>query len=243
MAISARKAIKFAAWLLGTITVGALSNPVWEFVFRPTFSWFGRFMLDLATLGIAAFKDTMYREVAKGFHEAPSVAVYFAVMTAVAVLYIAIPASMWMRDRRFSSSISGFDEEIINLEKRLSNPSWTTPDREIQEQIAHIRVTLDKSRIFQRYMKRLTAFSLIAGIAVSASCFVGASRERYINSAISNFKQSLTICAPAMTSAEVNQFESRFAAIRTRADYVEVLARIHDSCGEQKPLLPPFDVW
>jgi hypothetical protein len=56
--------------LVGTIVVGALGSGVWDLALKPSAQWMGQLVLTAVTLGSGAMKDQIYREAAKGFHEA-----------------------------------------------------------------------------------------------------------------------------------------------------------------------------
>lgn len=66
---STRKAI---LGVIAALVVGGLGNGVWEYVLEPAFTWSVAGVLNVATLGVQSFKDDLYREIAKGFHEESS---------------------------------------------------------------------------------------------------------------------------------------------------------------------------
>lgn len=70
------KTIRFIAI---TIVLGAIGSGAWEWVLKPALTSASEFGLDVATLGIKSFKDSLYQEVALGFHEEPSVRLYLAI--------------------------------------------------------------------------------------------------------------------------------------------------------------------
>jgi hypothetical protein len=65
---------KWTLALLGTIVLGAIGSGVWDVVFKPFFSWIAEILLNVATLGLAAIRDEMYVEIAKGTYERAGVA-------------------------------------------------------------------------------------------------------------------------------------------------------------------------
>ncbi len=64
---------------LVTIFLGAVGSGVWEWLLKPAMSGTSELVLDVATLGMERFKDSLYKEVALGFHEDPSLRVHRAV--------------------------------------------------------------------------------------------------------------------------------------------------------------------
>jgi len=65
----------------------------------------------------------------------------------------------------------------------------------------------------------------------------------YSTSAIDHFEQSYAICLPFMSSSERDEIRSDFARIRTKADYVSVLARLDRTAHVHNIDLPKFSVW
>jgi hypothetical protein len=70
------------------IVLGAIGSGVWEWVLKPAVAQTSKLGLDIATLGIQSLKDSLYRDVAQGLHEGPSVRIYFA-------LYGLLPMSIF----------------------------------------------------------------------------------------------------------------------------------------------------
>ena len=55
-----------------TVVLGAVGSGVWEWLLKPALAGVGDVVLNIATLGVASFKDSLYKQIALGFHEAPS---------------------------------------------------------------------------------------------------------------------------------------------------------------------------
>src|SRR6266536_2883145 len=62
----------------------------------------------------------------------------------------------------------------------------------------------------------------------------------YTTSAIDHFEQAYAICLPFMSSFERDEIRSDFARIKTKGDYVSVLARLDRKAHEHKIDLPGF---
>jgi len=71
-------------WLLGiagTVALGAVGSGLWDVMLKPSFWWLGRWLLTIVTLGLSSVKDGIYRDVAKGHHELPSLYILLIAIT------------------------------------------------------------------------------------------------------------------------------------------------------------------
>ena len=58
--------------ILITILLGAVGSGVWQYIIEPSFSSGINIFLNIVTLGMEEFKNNIYMEIAKGFHEESS---------------------------------------------------------------------------------------------------------------------------------------------------------------------------
>ncbi len=63
-----QKYLRWMSWLVGTLTVGALGNGLWELA-RPLLIWLFGVTIDVANLGMTSLTDSMYVEIARGTNE------------------------------------------------------------------------------------------------------------------------------------------------------------------------------
>lgn len=78
------------------------------------------------------------------------------------------------------------------------------------------------------------AVGLVLGFAMTQS---------YINKAITNFEQTLKIVSPVLSQSERLEAESRFARMRTRQDYVDLLATLNQDAKRGALEIPGFEPW
>jgi hypothetical protein len=90
----------------------------------------------------------------------------------------------------------------------------------------------------------------IALYAASAVLTVGAvahlinmSRVSYINLAISNYHQTLRVARPYISEQERLATDSRFAQIKTRQDYANILDRLDRIAVDHGQNVPHFTAW
>lgn len=62
----------YLKWVVITVLLGAIGSGVWEYILKPIALGGTNFLLEVATLGVANFKDSLYEEIALGHHELPS---------------------------------------------------------------------------------------------------------------------------------------------------------------------------
>jgi len=72
---------KTAQFIAITVVLGAIGSGAWEWILKPTLTIASEFGLNIATLGIKNFKDSLYKDIALGFHEEPSLRLYIAVFS------------------------------------------------------------------------------------------------------------------------------------------------------------------
>jgi hypothetical protein len=60
---------KTLKYVLATIILGAVGSGAWEWLLRPALAGSSDFLLSVGTLGVKAFKDSLYAEIARGLHE------------------------------------------------------------------------------------------------------------------------------------------------------------------------------
>ncbi len=79
---------KYILSLIGIVLLGSLSNPAWDFVVKPLCVLLYKITLNISVLGLEVFKNQIYRDIAKGFHEHPSLQLYGIVLSCAIVAYL-----------------------------------------------------------------------------------------------------------------------------------------------------------
>jgi hypothetical protein len=64
--------VKALRFVVGTVILGAVGSGAWEWVLKPSLVGISEFGLNVATLGVQSFKDSLYRDIAQGLHEKSS---------------------------------------------------------------------------------------------------------------------------------------------------------------------------
>jgi hypothetical protein len=209
----------------GTILLGALGSGLWEQALRPLGQWLGRTLLTVVTLGSSALKDGIYREAAKGVHEAGGLQVLF-LMTLLLIglyslppAYVAVIRSTDKRIEKFRKSIQalGTEERITSLRKR---------DADLNRKLSILQII---------------GFGVV--LLFATNTLINFLELDQANGAYTFFAQSMAICRPYLDDQQARLLESRFAGINSREDYVGVINDLRHIAASNQRKLPDFNPW
>lgn len=230
--------------LVAALIVGGLGNGVWEYVLEPAFTWSVTGILNIATLGVQSFKDDLYREIAKGFHEESSLslanALYYWVGYGVAFgLFL-----FTRRTKNLVSKISSHNKKLGDLEAIADGDvDSREPNNDIRMRISKLREENSSLAPKAKLMHKAAYFLFALGIAFFAWMVIGMEKARYINSAIVHYEQSLSIVTPLATDKELAAFKSRFARVASKGDYEALISDIAHVGERGRLKVPDFKVW
>jgi hypothetical protein len=228
------KALKWILGVLGALVVGALGSGLWQNVFGPALHFVTRWGLDLASLGFASYKNSVYQQIAADNQSEVSTSVLGL------VTIILIIATTWHAKYQFiknSSERSRIQGTLGSLSPGTGSPT-TSP-----EEAHELRGRLERQLRNLRNARRSdTVVSVLLVI-----CLVGAlivwNKFSYVNSADAHYHHVLRIALPYLAAGEQAQIDSDFAQIRTRKDYVKVLSKLESQCKAHGLTVPEFDPW
>lgn len=230
--------------VIAALIVGGLGNGVWEYVLEPAFKWSLSGILNIATLGVQSYKDALYREIAKGFHEESSLslanALYYWTGYGVAFgLYL-----FTRKTKSLVSQIASSAKELDHLEAISDGRAEPNKsDDDIGIRISQLRA--ENLRLARK--AKLTHNAAYIFFALGAFFFawmvIGTVKDRYINSAIVHYEQSLSIIAPLATEKELLSFKSRFAQLGSKENYESLVSDIADIGKRGDLALPYFKAW
>lgn len=208
---SFRKILIGITGFLGLLIVGGLSNGVWEYILQPLTNFLLQSALYVSTLGINSYRDDIYLQVAKNFHESSSIVLYALFITTI----LAIGAGIFL-----SSFI------LSDLKKKIKAGTGIGKYKKFVKIVDH---KLSRYIIFA-YLIFAFAFFTIDII-----------RETYINESITYYTQSLKIITPYISSKQHNDFESKFSSIKNRQDFIDLISQMRVIADNNKTNLPKFD--
>lgn len=229
---------------LVALIVGGLGNGVWEYVLEPVFHKGAAFVLSVATLGATSFKDALYLEIAKGFHEKDSI--FTAKLLTALVVYgmLAATFALTRSAKTLVSRIESSKEEIGKLGLEISGKLTEMMDRQVNLERIRVMETRSADQLIRaRRLQRSTFGIWVPSVAFAAWMLVGLVKSRYVNSAITHFEQSVAIVAPYASDREVVMLRSRFGLLASREDYQRILSEIESIGARGHVNIPQFKAW
>jgi len=227
--------------VIAALLVGGLGNGVWEYLLKPAFAWSISGIVNIATLGVQSFKDDLYREIAKGFHEESSLSLANALYYWVGYL---VTCGLFLLTRKAKNLVSRIEsavKELDDLEAIADGRAEPNePKGDIRVRISKLRTENSKLAPKAKLMHKATYVFLAFGIIFFAWMTIGTVKDRFINSAIVHYQQSLLIVAPLATDKELAAFRSRFARIASKSDYELLISDIAHVGGRGGLMLPDF---
>jgi hypothetical protein len=222
---------KKVRWLLavaGTLLLGALGSGIWQDILRPVVHISTRWVLDVASIGMKNYKNSVYEQIAADNHT------LVAVYTQIIVLYFLLPVVMF-------SSLFAYSR-LLKLRRLIRD--YLGEDEPMNELSAD---ALKQQAISD--LKRTAVFSAALWIAAILCCagimtlIVSAARLAYVDSADTHYHQVLRLVSPYLDAHEILQVDSDFSQIGSREDYVKLLTNLEQPCRSHGRTVPQFDPW
>lgn len=216
---------KIVLGVLGTIVLGAFGSGLWDVALKPSGLWLGRLILTIVTLGSTRFRDQIYREAARGNHEAGAMHVLFFVVLVLVNVFLLLS---------FFDQIKGSATRYVKkLEAEIDGLETDT-------KLAILRKKLQQ-------LERVRAISRMVGIGC-AILFATVTFIQYLqlnqaNAAYTFFTQSITICRPYLDENHARMIESRYAAMNGRDDYLGIIGDLKQISEANHRKLPDFTPW
>lgn len=85
--VTAKRFLKFTLGVIATIFLGAIGSGLWERFLGPFLDWLSRVTIGAFAWGHASYRDSIYSDAARGFHEAQSLALYTVFLGFLPLLY------------------------------------------------------------------------------------------------------------------------------------------------------------
>lgn len=94
---------KSMRFVLITVVLGAVGSGVWEWMLKPALAGSSEVVLNVATLGITVFKNSLYQDIALGFREEPSLRLYTVIFGLLPTSIVGFVAGLLTARRRVKS--------------------------------------------------------------------------------------------------------------------------------------------
>lgn len=212
--ISKNKTLSLILGLIGTLIIGGLGSGVWEYILKPLFSHSINFILDLSTLGMDTFKNSIYEEISQGFSEKNSIKNYTLIIGFLIGFYLI--------------SILSVFRKLRNLKK--------------ENEPIYIDFNSDKDKELTKISLRIKIF-LFFVICFSITLLVNTKRLDYINESILYYNKLKTIITPYITDKELKLLDSRYAQIKNKEDYQTIINELLKVSESNNIIIKKRDIW
>ena len=220
----------------GAILLAIVGNALWEFLVRPSLLASQDFLLNLSTLGIQAFKDSMYVDIAKGRYDRASVELLGQYMALVGGCAFFAISMLFMTTKRLRGQLNKLKEKVQSMDHADSVEKIVTKEGLLAS------MADDEKKL--RKLDRLAYFlAFVVGTMVLANLTAGL-RIKYMNAAVTNFEQTLSITKPYLTVPRKEELlRSTFSQIRNKDGYVQLIEELRGIAEKNGQHVPEFKIW
>jgi|GEM_PF-1520861 len=236
------KYLKWFAGILGAIILGAIGSGVWESILKHLLTSTRDFFLNIVSLGIKSYKDATYSEIGKGFHEASSLDLQTLFIFLLILALLSLVIFMYFSTKRLEEKHTKLLREIENDIKEVDNP--TVSNNSLEDIKKSLKDLHERASTTSFKSIRILVYSVAILVITTCSFFtVDITKVRYVNSAITHFKQLDAIVAPFLKDSERLEIISSFAQIKSKEDYVAIIQRLETIAKQHGKSTPQFSVW
>jgi hypothetical protein len=219
--------------ILGALTLSAVGSGVWQEIFGPVFHTGGRWILDLASLGVSSYKNGVYRQIAADNPSLVALNVYLIIIIINETIWIGIFSFLLY----WNSNLRRTSEQLLI---RLSGSPPTPPP---ENAVENLRGEIGGQLKSLRRIRVVTWVVALFMIFLVANDLARQVKLSYINSADTHYHQVARLASPYLDARELAQIESDFAQLNSREDYVKVLSSLESACNAHGRIVPQFDAW
>jgi hypothetical protein len=223
------KYIKWTLGVVGTLFLSGLGTGIWQYIIGPTFHTFHtstRWVLDLASLGMASYKNGVYQQIATDNPASVGIVTLILALSLYLVVTLNLTTDAFLNMKAIGKKL----RKLTRLQSGA--PPDTEPefvaDREAKY-IGKLRVAMYINSLFL--------------ILVLVNQFVSLAKLNYVNSADAHYHQVLRVASRFLGAREKDEVESDFALISKREDYVRVLSKLEGECKAHGLIVPEFSAW
>lgn len=174
--------------VIGALIIAVIGSALWENIFRGLFSFFGKGLLIVSTLGIQKYKDNIYTDIARGFYEGVSLQILYLFLGILLAIVISLVLATF---RKLN------DSEDEKHQSKIIDWLFSTK-------------------------RRAKWFLLIYTFFLVSVCLLSLSRATYTNKSIAYYNQLLKIATPYLTEDQEKGYDSKFAQIKNRYDFIQI---------------------
>lgn len=214
-------ATDWIAYLLITISVGALGTALWEFVLRPGAVKLGQRMLSYFIGIFHSLSERIYIDIAAKMVDRPVLfpigrtSFLFIIISSFALGVYVYP----------KSDLKTLEEKVSQMPLEELRADLTELEKDVGDPVKEVALLI---------------FTVgLIGFVWNGFVYV---RNTYVIFAIRLFDQCMAICAPFMDELGQKEIISKFALIKNESDYVALLGRLNKIAVDHDVELPNIDI-
>ena len=222
---------------VGTIVLGAIGSGLWDLLGKGISQWVGRGILNVATFGSSAIVNSVYREAARGLHEESALQQYGLILLFVVLFGGGISVF-------FAGYARGVGEGEEKSKKIIAEIEALPPTDALAVAEGHVALIEKEIASLRRRQKRLYKkgrVMLYAWVSVLiATLSFNYARLSQANDTVTFFRQSIAICSPFVDDKQIKLLTSRFAAMNSKSDFLQIYGKLEGIAGANHLRLPDF---
>jgi hypothetical protein len=197
--------------LLGTVVLGVISSAIWDGV-KPLSIFLYKKILYISTLGIEKYKDGIYQNIAKGYHENVSLEIFVLINSLFlsAILVTVVFNTIIYFYRNGNHVVARKVMNLVSWPRNLSRRS-------------------------------LAVFILFYAVFVLTFFTLNLVKTKYENQAVVYYNQLIIISSPYLSEENIKIFQSRFAQIKNKSDYTSVVVDLEAIVKNNNLKKPEFN--
>lgn len=210
---------RVAVAVASALILGAAGSGLWEMLFKPGLGRLGRFLLNLATLGSVTIRDFAYQSAA--LDPTPLASLQLIVLLAQVPLFLIV---LVMTDRPMRRIVRS----------RLARKAVAGGRKE-----PYVAYRIRTETLYRRLRLLIIGLNLLISLYTLTAAAV-------LNQAVivyRVFHTDLAICRPHLSNDEWIQLLSRFASMRSKADYEALHERLAAVAKAANRRLVSTDTW
>lgn len=220
--------------ILGALAISLLAAALWEYVLSP--------MLNSTTYQIILYVGSIFegyvndiyaniaeRRVDRASAVAAKIFIYFYTVVCAVSLIV------------YYFSLKGLDDSYEKLES-IGKDHVDETGEVLIEKYKKLLLSLPKQRRNNKYRKWGLFIAVLVVLSIIASDIADNAKEEYAKDAIGHYDRLLAIIAPHITPEEKLVFDSRFAQIENRDEYIKIIQEITRIAKVNNLRVPKFKI-
>ena len=204
-------------------------------IFDPLLEFLYSKFLEIGTLFIASFSDSIYKKISNGFSEQPSILLLYSLVYIFILLwFVAYTSSLHRSDstRRDFINMKELNlttikrcQEILNMQQKESadhsgdDNCKTTPSELLQECQQLDKTLSDLIKEHDKDRKYCFIVGCIFYLIFSFYLISSYAQHSFINSIVTKTTNNIEIVSPYITDSDYKQLKSTFHSIESKEDY------------------------